>query len=106
MEPQPPTGLNFFISWGILEWILATISAGLTALATWVFGLALKLNGLGVGTEVLEKQLNDAKLEIRALKEQLDTMREELPSRSFIENQLHQLTTRIDRLIDSKLGSR
>jgi DNA repair ATPase RecN len=127
------TGVNLFISDGMLQAIVGAMAMiGITG-AGWVLTLAIRLTKLetlldtfGEDIKTMDSDIGlnrrstqqigsalDRKIqeETESLREAMNQMRDrfeeikdELPSRSFIEYQLNQITGRIDRMIDVKLA--
>lgn len=127
-QNQQQEGITFFIRWGLIEWgLTGMLSAGF-GIAGWVWHLADRVKTLEnkVSNEVEEREVMRAtirnigsaldrkiddetqRLEGRMDKvtERLDEMREDLPSRGFIEGQLNNLQARLDRSMDVKLAGR
>lgn len=132
MATEPENGMNLFLSWGTVEWVLASIWSAGVGIAAWVWRLGSRTGHLEEVIETLRKRVEDMdkdielnrrvtqqigsaldkKIEDKAneqneqnqiLRDKLDSVREELPSRGFIEGQLNQQTARIDSLMNQKL---
>ena len=104
ITPQPDDGMGIFLNWGVIEWVIGGIWVVGTAIAGWVWAIASKVEAMKKEMEMLETTIRQQDEQIRKMQEKLESLGEELPSRSFIEGQINQLSLRIDRLIDSKLG--
>ena len=133
MTPEIPPhnsseGYNLFLSWGMIEWALTAIVSGGMFVAGWVWRLAIQVDELRLERDIMEKDIQvmrrtireigsqlDRKIEMEMTKvdvrmarveDKMDEMRENLPSRAFIEGQLTGLSQRIDRSMDVKLAGR
>lgn len=119
--PPPPEGVSFFVSWGVIDWLLTAIASAITAVIGWVWHLGGRIEALKVQLEESKQDRKAMRESIRALKVQaeedtrqleakvekladkLEEIREAIPSRTFIETQLNQLHGRIDRTMEVKL---
>lgn len=108
----PDGGMNFFISWGFLEWLLTGILTALGAIIAWLWRLGGQVNTNTKELILMEKELGklevlveQARKEREELKLDLIDKISQLPTRVFIESQIQQITGRIDGLIDAKLHS-
>jgi hypothetical protein len=121
-------GVNFYISWGLLEWALTGALTTAGGFLAWLWHLAGRVGRLEdivaadreeilmvkhalkeIGRELNEKIDGEtARLEERmeGVRSKLEELREDLPSRQFIEGQLGLVTQRIDRMIDVKMAGR
>jgi hypothetical protein len=124
MAEPPSDGLNFFLPWGLLEWVVTGIVGAAATVALWVWRLGARVGAaqdaldevakdmvkLEAKFEKLEMTMAERLLEAErareALKDELLARIADLPSRVFIESQMQQLTGRIDGLIDVKLFHR
>lgn len=119
-------GINVFLTEDTIRWILGGVVLAGLGVAGWVYAMAQRLNKLELGIANMDRDVSqnrrttreignalDRKLEEETskLRAQLDTMRdrleevkEELPSRGFIEGQLSALGQRLDRMMDVKLA--
>lgn len=121
-------GVRLFVTWGLVEWVgTAMFTIGM-AVFGWVWNLSGRIVVLEESSrskreelDVLRRTLReignalDKKIdnETERLEERMervsnkvDDMSRELPSRAFIEGQLHSLTERLDRSMDVKLAGR
>lgn len=130
IPPPPPSheGYNLFVTWGMIEWALTGIVSAGMFVAGWVWRLALQVEDLKMTSKTLEQDMNvmrrtirevgsqlDRKIEMEVTKvdgrmarieDKMDEIREDLPSRAFIEGQLNNLSQRMDRSMDVKLAGR
>lgn len=128
MATTPPEdGMNIYVTWEVIRWFVGgLITAGLAGTAwVWRLGgrtdhLTLEIERLDMTVVDLQKQIAEFKQAVdrrlleaeqarTALKaELLERVNEiavrvnDLPSRSFIEVQMVQLTQRLDRIFDGK----
>lgn len=100
-------------NWGLIEWIASGVGVVSTSVTAWVFNisirlekLAMKIDELEGKTEGLSTELADAKSQADVLRQRLEELHRELPSKHFIENQLNQQTLRIDQLMAAKMAGR
>lgn len=122
-EP-PPTGLNFFVPWGMLEWAIGGIWSVAVAMAVWVWNLGARVDKTEALMAQLQKDRVSEQLQfqkeldrLQSQNQRLETNLErlktdildrvaDLPSRVFIESQIQQLTERMDGVIDARLSRR
>lgn len=114
--PTPPSeGFQFFLSWGVVEWILATTTTVGTGVALWVLRLAVRMEKQEDRLTNLQGELDKINLELkemerkaeedwRDLTEKLDALRDSLPDKTFVIQQLNYLQMRIDGMVDRKMN--
>lgn len=126
---QPPDGVNLFLTWGMIEWILTATLSACGAVAGWVWHLAGRVDKLedlvanerqeietvrrtlqDVGN-ALDRKIDEETQRVEGrmdrLGDKMDELRERIPSRQFIEAQLNNLSGRLDRSLDSRgMGAR
>lgn len=114
MEPTPPPhiGMNVFIPWELMEWVVGVVASTVGAVGLWVWRLGVRVDRSAekigrLSNEVIRLENKVERLE-STLAEKLhdaDQIRakEFRDLRIFIESQMQQLTGRIDGLIDARL---
>lgn len=126
--PEPPNGINFFLPWGLLEWAIGVLAAAAGSIALWVWNLGVKtditeakFNGLidkakderirlekeqirlEGRLDKMEVTIQEARHSIQELRNYIGEQFRDLPSRSFVESQITQLSERMDGMIDAKM---
>lgn len=125
--PEPPSGLNFFVSWGLLEWAIGVLGTAASAIAVWVWNLGRRIDEADSRMDKIDSRIEKGedrnvqlqeditrlvgkfeRLEttIYELKDYVGKELRELPSRQFIESQITQLSERMDGMIDAKIVRR
>lgn len=125
--PDPPSGLNFFVSWGLLEWAIGALGAAASAIAVWVWNLGRRIDEGNSRMDKIDARIEKGeslsgqlqghivRIEIKMealgatmyeLKDYLSKELRDLPSRVFIESQIQQISERIDGVVDAKVGRR
>jgi hypothetical protein len=117
--PPDHDGYNLFLSSSVIEWALTGLVTGIFAVAGWVWRLGVQVDRLRAGHRATKEDIEAVKKsavelgerldhkvdeEIKNLGAKIDRIRDELPSRQFIENQINNLVGRIDRVVDAKMG--
>ena len=97
MDNNGPTESHLIFSWETIQWCVAAIATMMTAAGSWIWRLSSKIEQLTVQVEELERKTTK-------LEKQIEVMRDELPSKHFIEGQMNQITNRIDSLFMIHLG--
>lgn len=127
VPPDPPSGLNFFVSWGLLEWAIGVLGTAASAIAVWVWNLGRRIDEADSRMDKIDSRIEKGedrnvqlqeditrlvgkfeRLEttIYELKDYVGKELRELPSRQFIESQITQLSERMDGMIDAKIVRR
>lgn len=116
-SPPPPEGVNFFVTWGIVEWMITSMAAAGAGVAGWVYHLGGRIEQLerenklmkeavkGLGVKI-DDETERLESRVDRLVDKIDEIKEELPSRGFVEGQIGALVQRIDRMFDVKLAGR
>lgn len=111
--PEPSSGVNFFLPWGLVEWAIGGLAAFAGSIALWVWGLGNRVDRIEAENVRLreEKVRLEGRMEkldaaISSLKDYLVNELRDLPSRGFIESQVQQLSERMDGMIDAKIVRR
>lgn len=102
----PPEGFSFFVTWGIIEWLITSIFAAGAAVAGWVWHLGGRIKDLERENAAMKEEIKELEGLLRALTNRIDELREEIPSKQFVEGQLYLLQSRLDRMMDVKLAGR
>ena len=94
------SGLNLFVPWGIVEWVVSGLGTVVFGIGMWVLRTASRVNRL-------EEQMQDARdaehkteAQLKALGSELNSIARDLPSKAFIEGQFLLVNQRLDQLAD------
>jgi predicted nucleic acid-binding Zn-ribbon protein len=131
MAGEAGDGVAFYITWHVVEWAITAGWGVGSGVAVWVWtlgGKIVRLEGeLSFANENIRRLENETDLvrrtvrqigsaldgkiaessrelegKIDSMRDRLEGIREELPSRNFIETQFSNLTQRIDRAVEGR----
>ena len=105
-------GIDFLLPWGLLEYLATGTFAIVWGLVWRLWRLFQRVDRLESTVKLLRDEVKQRDAHIVRLGGKLDELREELPSRQFIEGQfaamtgsIVTLTQRIDRLYEARGGA-
>ena len=112
MDPSPNNVTMYFtVTLEFVQWVVGGLLAVLVVIGGWIWKLSARLTGISAKQDEMSGHIDaakvsaaEAKLEASKLSDKLESVREELPSRSFIEAQLNQLGQRLDRLWEARIN--
>ena len=104
LSKPPESGIDFYLPWGLLEWMVGALVGVAVWSLTWVWRLSVRLSKLEYLVVENKKAIEDqAKVNAERydkIMERLVEMHKELPSKFFIEAQLDALGRRLDAIAD------